>query len=66
MVEKADVSWVKFNELGRGVLLGQQAAEDLARESAKWPDADEITALATEAAAALDRLDDAMISYQED
>lgn len=66
MVEKADVSWVRFNELGRGVVLGQGNAEELAKESAKWPDADEITALATEAAAALDRLDDAMISYQEE
>ena len=65
MVEKADVSWVRFHELHRPVVLGQGSVEDLAKESARWPDADEITALATEAAAALDRLDDAMISYLE-
>jgi hypothetical protein len=66
MVEKADVSWVRFHELARGVLSGQLAAEDLAKESTNWPDADEIAALATEAATVLDRLDDAMIKYLEE
>jgi hypothetical protein len=65
MVEMAEMDWNRVNQLGRGVAQGQADAEELAKESKTWPDADEITALATEAATLLDRLDDAMINYLE-
>lgn len=65
MVEAAEMDWNRVNQLAKGVALGQLDAERLAKESQAWPDADEISALAAEAATVLDRLDSALVNYLE-
>jgi len=65
MVEMAEMDWNRVNQLSKGVALGQLDAERLATEAKTWPDADEIAALAAEAASALERLDAALTNYLE-
>lgn len=59
------MDWDRVNQLAKGVALGQLDVERLATEARAWPDADEIAALASEAATALDQLDSALTHYLE-
>jgi hypothetical protein len=60
-----EVDWEQIAQLHNTVAAAMISTEKLGRDAEGWPDADEIAALAVEAHAVLDRLDDALINYRE-